>query len=78
MIILSNIQRLDDLLLDSNICIKAVKQDGFALQYVKEQTEKICIQAIKRNGLALQFVKEQTETLKNTNRYHIVEPILDT
>jgi len=36
-----------------------VKQDGDALQYVKEQTEAICLEAVKKNGYALRYVKEQ-------------------
>jgi hypothetical protein len=45
------------------ICLAAVKQNGLALQFVKEQTEELCLAAVKQNGLALQFVKEQTEEL---------------
>ena len=40
--------------------IEAVKQNGLALRYVKEQTPDICLAAVKQNGLALRFVKEQT------------------
>jgi hypothetical protein len=36
-----------------------VKQDGYALRYVKEQSEAICIEAVKQNGDALQYVKEE-------------------
>jgi hypothetical protein len=36
------------------------KEDGSALQFVKEQTPEICMKAVKQNGLALQFFKEQT------------------
>ena len=43
--------------------IEAVKQNGHALQYVKDQSETICIEAVKRNGLALQYVKDQSETI---------------
>ena len=43
--------------------IEAVKRNGDALRYVKEQTEDICIEAVKRNGYALQYVKEQTEDI---------------
>ena len=41
--------------------IEAVKRNGYALQYVKDQTEQVCIEAVKRNGFALRYVKEQTE-----------------
>ena len=44
-------------------CLEAVKQNGWALQFVKEQTEEICLEAVKQNGWALQFVKEQTEEI---------------
>ena len=38
------------------VCLEAVKNDGNALQYVKEQTEAVCLEAVKRNGYALQYV----------------------
>ena len=41
--------------------LEAVKRNGDALQYVKEQTEPVCLEAVKRNGDALRYVKEQTE-----------------
>ena len=43
-------------------CLIAVKQNGYALQYVpfKIQTYKICLEAVKKHGLALQYVKKQT------------------
>ena len=42
-------------------CLKAVLEDGLALEFVDKQTEAICIEAVRHNGWALQFVKEQTE-----------------
>ena len=41
-------------------CLEAVKQNGYALGYVKEQTHEICLEAVKQNGKALEYVKEQT------------------
>ena len=41
-------------------CLEAVKEDGYALRYVKEQTLEICLEAVKENGYALRYVKEQT------------------
>ena len=38
--------------------IEAVKQNGYALQYVKDQSEAVCIEAVKRNGDALRYVLE--------------------
>ena len=40
--------------------MKAVKEDGLALEHVKEQTHEICLEAVKENGHALEYVKEQT------------------
>jgi hypothetical protein len=40
--------------------LEAVKEDGYALTYVKEQTPEICLAAVKEDGHALQYVKEQT------------------
>ena len=45
---------------DENDCLEAVKQTGFALQFVKEQTPEICLEAVKENWAALRYVKEQT------------------
>ena len=43
--------------------LKAVKQNGYSLQYVKEQTEAVCLEAVKQNGRSLQYVKEQSEAV---------------
>jgi hypothetical protein len=43
-------------------CLEAVKQNGYALRYVNEQTDKICLEAVKQNGYALRYVKcERTD-----------------
>ena len=44
---------------DNKYCLEAVKQDGYALSYVKDQTKEICLEAVKRNGYALRYVKEE-------------------
>jgi len=36
-----------------------VENNGYALQYVKEQTEAVCLKAVERDGDALQYVKEE-------------------
>lgn len=41
------------------MCLTAVKNDGMALEFVKNQTNEICIEAVKQHGWALQHVKEQ-------------------
>ena len=42
--------------------MEAVKQNGWALEFVNKelQTPEICMEAVKQNGRALKFVKEQT------------------
>ena len=35
---------------------RAVKRNGYALQYVSQQTEAVCLEAVKQNGDALQYV----------------------
>ena len=40
-----------------------VKQDGYALQYVKKQTKAICLAAVKQDGCVLRYVEEQTEAI---------------
>jgi Domain of unknown function (DUF4116) len=45
------------------LCMEAVKQNGYALEYVRRQTVDICIEAVKQNGLALQYVKNRTRTI---------------
>ena len=37
----------------------AVKRNGEALQYVKEQTESVCLEAVKQDGEALQYVDKR-------------------
>ena len=43
--------------------LKAVEENGYALQYVQDQTEEICLKAMEQNGLALQYVLDQTEEI---------------
>ena len=45
------------------ICIEAVKQNGYTLEFVKTQTEQICLEAVKQNGFALYCVLNQTEQI---------------
>lgn len=47
-----------------NIGIEDVKQYGYALQYVKEQTPELCLEAVKQNGCALQYVRSYSTWLK--------------
>ena len=46
--------------LSGDEALEAVKRNGDALRYVKEQTPEICIEAVKADSYALSYVKEQT------------------
>ena len=41
-------------------CLEAVKRNGHALQYVKEQSEAVCLEAVKADGDALRYVNIKT------------------
>ena len=57
---------------DSEYCLVAVKINGHALEYVKEQTPEICLEAVKQNGFALKWVKNQTPLIIHyLKKYHI-------
>ena len=45
---------------DQEQCLAAVKRNGCALQYVKDQTPEICLAAVKQDGYSLRYVKDQT------------------
>ena len=44
--------------------LEAVERNGYALRYVKEQTENVCLKAVESDGYALQYVKERTVFMK--------------
>ena len=43
--------------------ITAVKRNGYALRYVKEQTEPVCLEAVKQDGDALRYVTIKSESI---------------
>jgi hypothetical protein len=45
------------------ICLEAVKNNGFALIFVKKQTPKICLEAFKQDCNALQYINDESITL---------------
>jgi hypothetical protein len=47
---------------DTAYCLQAVKLNGWALQYVKNQTKEICLAACKQNGWTLQHVNDSLLT----------------
>ena len=40
--------------------LKKVRENGMALEFVKDQTEEICREAVHQNPNALQYVKNKT------------------
>lgn len=42
------------------LCLFAVKCNGWAIQRIKEQTPELCMEAVKQNPMVIQCVKEQT------------------
>jgi hypothetical protein len=46
------------------LCLEAIRQNGCALEYVKNQTEELCLIAVKQNGHAIEFVDEEFKTDK--------------
>ena len=48
---------------DERYCVEAVKQNGYALEYVGNQTKEICLAAVKQNGYALRYVLNQSEEI---------------
>ena len=56
----SEFEKLVGIKSQQEIDLAAVMQNGYALQYVKDQTPEICMAAVNQNGYALQYVKDQT------------------
>jgi len=42
------------------MCLAAVKQNGFNLQYATEQTHEICFEAVSNKPFAIKYVLNQT------------------
>ena len=47
------------------VCMEAVRNDGYALSYVPEEikTAEMCIEAVKNSGTPLKYVPEEMRTL---------------
>ena len=46
----------------------AVQQNGYALQYVKDQTPEICIAALEQNPDARLYIKDPSLKLNNMDK----------
>ncbi len=44
---------------NEEMCLAAVKHNGYALGFVRNKTLKICLVAVKQNRLALKYVKKK-------------------
>ena len=44
-------------LMTEEVCIAAVKQNGLALRYIRNQTLEICTLAVKQNSNAIKYAK---------------------
>ena len=44
--------------------LEAVKQDGYAIQYIKNPSEQAQLEAVKQNGMAIQYIKNPSEQLQ--------------
>ncbi len=42
---------------DEKECLEAVKQDGYALKYVKNQTREICLAAVKQKPDTIKYIR---------------------
>ena len=45
---------------DKEICLAAVKRNGFALKYVEKQDKDICLAAVKQNPKAIMYIRDQS------------------
>ncbi len=64
-IIIKNIVQIEEHEMWNNeySCLEAVKQNGYALKYIKNPTYEICLAAVKQNGCSLKYVKDQTREI---------------
>ena len=46
---------------DEKEALEAVKENGYALRFVKNQTLEICLEAVKQDGDALRYVNIDIE-----------------
>jgi hypothetical protein len=47
--------------------LAAVKKNGYALEYVKDQTPEICLEAVKQDGWSIRFVpQEHLQAIQST------------
>ena len=47
------LKKVNEIYRTKELCLEAVRNNGFALRFVKEQTPEICLEAVKKTGMAL-------------------------
>ena len=47
-----------------DIKLAAVKQDGYAIQHIKDSSDEMKLAAVKQSGFAIQFIKNPSEEMK--------------
>ena len=53
------------------MCLEAVKEDGYAIVYIKNPTEEMYIEAIKQDGTSVKYIK------KSDQNFDIVKAFFD-
>lgn len=67
--LLSNGTFIKDIEQNEEMCIEAVKRNGMALRYVKEQTPDICREAMNQNRNTFKYVEHKFQTLFRRTEY---------
>ena len=58
-------------ILDVEAALKAVERTGYALRYVKDQSEAVCLKAVESDGDALRYVLVKELFLKIAAMFNI-------
>ena len=54
----------DDCNFSEEVQLKAVKNNGFSIQFIKDPSEEFQLAAVKNNGLSIEFIKDPSEEIK--------------
>ena len=46
------------------VCLEAVKRNGYAIQHIKNPTEEMCLEAVKRCGNTIKYIDNTTEEMQ--------------
>jgi len=69
-IILSNCRSINELVEWNNLdfCLNAVKQNGHAIQFIKNPSEEVQLVAVNQNGNAIQYIKDPSKEVQLATR----------